>query len=116
MFRMLHVNKTHLSWTWTVAFVVFVIPVGSPTPSVNWLKEEALKDVLWIKADTPGYKIASSGFQHSLILMDVEKEHSGTYTCIASNRAGQCVNTARLDVDQGLTAFPAGQQVTVTPE
>ncbi|KAF5903930.1 obscurin isoform X3, partial [Clarias magur] len=89
---------------------------GSPTPSVNWLKEEALKDVLWIKADTPGYKIASSGFQHSLILMDVEKEHSGTYTCIASNRAGQCVNTARLDVDQGLTALPAGQQVTVTPE
>ncbi|MCI4374319.1 hypothetical protein PGIGA_G00004900 [Pangasianodon gigas] len=89
---------------------------GSPTPCVNWLKEEALKDVLWIKADTPGYKIASSGFQHSLILMDVGKEHSGTYTCIASNRAGQSVNTARLDVDQGLTTFPTGQQSIVTPE
>ncbi|XP_058254106.1 obscurin isoform X10 [Hemibagrus wyckioides] len=89
---------------------------GSPTPSVNWLKEEALKDVLWIKADTPGYKIASSGFQHSLILMDVGKEHSGTYTCIASNRAGQSVNTARLDVDQGLTTFPAGQQSIVKPD
>ncbi|XP_047667394.1 obscurin isoform X5 [Tachysurus fulvidraco] len=89
---------------------------GSPTPCVNWLKEEALKDVLWIKADTPGYKIASSGFQHSLILMDVGKEHSGTYTCIASNRAGQSVNTARLDVDQGLSTFPKGQQSIVTPD
>ncbi|KAK3571997.1 hypothetical protein QTP86_021336 [Hemibagrus guttatus] len=89
---------------------------GSPTPSVNWLKEEALKDILWIKADTSGYKIASSGFQHSLILMDVGKEHSGTYTCIASNRAGQSVNTARLDVDQGLTTFPTGQQSIITPD
>ncbi|XP_073797149.1 obscurin isoform X35 [Danio rerio] len=72
---------------------------GSPTPSVNWLKEVSDKDVLWIKADTPGYKVASSGRQHSLILMEVEKKHSGMYTCIATNRAGQSVNTARLDVD-----------------
>lgn len=83
---------------------------------MNWLKEEALKDLLWIKADTPGYKIASSGSQHSLILMDVGKEHSGSYTCIASNRAGQSVNTARLDVDQGVTALPTLQQSGVTPE
>lgn len=91
-------------------------PVGSPTPCVNWLKEDAPTDVLWIKADTPGYKIASSGFQHSLILMDVGKEHSGTYTCIASNRAGQSINTARLDVGRGLTAFPPGHPGIVTPE
>ncbi|XP_051738388.1 obscurin-like isoform X11 [Ctenopharyngodon idella] len=76
---------------------------GSPTPSVNWLKEVSDKDVLWIKADTPGYKVASSGCQHSLILMEVEKKHSGMYTCIATNRAGQSVNTARLDVE---TAAP----------
>lgn len=74
---------------------------GSPTPSVNWLKEVSDKDVLWIKADTPGYKVASSGRQHSLILMEVEKKHSGMYTCIATNRAGQSVNTARLDVETG---------------
>ncbi|XP_051543318.1 obscurin-like [Myxocyprinus asiaticus] len=72
---------------------------GSPAPSVNWLKEVSDKDVLWIKADTPGYKVASSGRQHSLILMEVGKEHSGMYTCITTNRAGQSVNTARLDVE-----------------
>lgn len=74
---------------------------GSPTPSVNWLKEVSDKDVLWIKVDTPGYKVASSGRQHSLILMEVEKKHGGMYTCIATNRAGQSVNTARLDVETG---------------
>lgn len=61
-----------------------------------------MNDVLWIKTDTPGYKIASSGCQHSLILMDVGKEHSGTYTCIATNRAGQSLNTALLDVEHGI--------------
>uniref|UniRef100_A0AAR2KQ87 Obscurin, cytoskeletal calmodulin and titin-interacting RhoGEF b n=1 Tax=Pygocentrus nattereri TaxID=42514 RepID=A0AAR2KQ87_PYGNA len=74
---------------------------GSPTPSINWLKEEPMKDVLWIKADTPGYKVASSGCKHSLILMDIRKEHSGTYTCIATNCAGQTLNTACLDVEHG---------------
>lgn len=59
------------------------------------------KDVLWIKADTQGYKVASSGRQHSLILMEVDKKHGGMYTCIATNRAGQSVNTARLDVETG---------------
>ncbi|XP_035386466.1 obscurin isoform X5 [Electrophorus electricus] len=83
---------------------------GSPTPSINWLKEEPMKDVVWIKSETPGYTVASSGCQHSLILMDVGKEHSGMYTCIATNRAGQCVNTARLDVEQ------AGPESKVTPQ
>ncbi|XP_040910982.1 obscurin isoform X3 [Toxotes jaculatrix] len=72
---------------------------GSPTPMVSWLKEESLEDVLWIKPDTKGYKIASSGRQHSLILMDVGTEYSGAYTCIATNRAGQSICTAHLEVD-----------------
>ncbi|TRY90214.1 hypothetical protein DNTS_005822 [Danionella cerebrum] len=87
---------------------------GSPTPSVNWLKEVSDKDVLWIKADTPGYKVVSSGRQHSLILMEVEKQHSGMYTCIATNRAGQSVNTARLDVETGwvlgITVSPPAEE------
>uniref|UniRef100_A0A3B4V017 Ig-like domain-containing protein n=1 Tax=Seriola dumerili TaxID=41447 RepID=A0A3B4V017_SERDU len=73
--------------------------LGSPTPMVSWLKEESLEDVLWIKPDTKGYKIASSGRQHSLILMDVGTEYTGAYTCIATNRAGQSICTAHLEVD-----------------
>ncbi|XP_073720234.1 obscurin isoform X40 [Misgurnus anguillicaudatus] len=92
---------------------------GSPTPSVNWLKEVSEKDVLWIKADTPGYKVASSGRQHSLILMEVGKEHSGMYTCIATNRAGQSVNTARLDVEpapeQKAKVGPEVLGITISP-
>ncbi|CAK6957615.1 obscurin [Scomber scombrus] len=72
---------------------------GSPTPMVSWLKEESIEDVLWIKPDTKGYKIASSGCQHSLILMDVGTEYTGAYTCIATNRAGQSICTAHLEVD-----------------
>ncbi|KAM4551583.1 obscurin isoform 33-T33 [Odontesthes bonariensis] len=72
---------------------------GSPTPGVSWLKEKSSEDVVWIKPDTKGYKIASSGRQHSLILMDVGTEYTGTYTCIAANRAGQSICTARLEVD-----------------
>ncbi|XP_067291375.1 obscurin [Pseudorasbora parva] len=92
---------------------------GSPTPSVNWLKEVSDKDVLWIKADTPGYKVASSGRQHSLILMEVEKKHGGMYTCIATNRAGQSVNTARLDVEtapeQKTKVGPEALGITISP-
>ncbi|XDV47855.1 hypothetical protein PO909_017402 [Leuciscus waleckii] len=92
---------------------------GSPTPSVNWLKEVSDKDVLWIKADTPGYKVASSGRQHSLILMEVEKNHGGMYTCIATNRAGQSVNTARLDVEtapeQKSKVGPEVLGITISP-
>ena len=62
-----------------------------------------MEDVVWIKADTKGYKIAGSGRQHSLILMDVGAEYAGTYTCIATNRAGQSLCTARLEVDKGET-------------
>ncbi|KAM3604079.1 uncharacterized protein V6R79_006069 [Siganus canaliculatus] len=72
---------------------------GSPTPMVSWLKEESVEDVLWIRPETKGYKIASSGRQHSLILMDIGTEYTGAYTCIATNRAGQSICTAHLEVD-----------------
>ncbi|XP_019734410.1 obscurin isoform X5 [Hippocampus comes] len=72
---------------------------GSPTPVVSWLKEESVEEVLWIKPDTKGYKVASSGRQHSLILMDVGTEYTGAYTCIATNKAGQSICTAHLEVD-----------------
>ncbi|XP_063074257.1 obscurin isoform X4 [Engraulis encrasicolus] len=71
---------------------------GTPNPMVSWLKEESAEDVLWLKPETEGYKMASSGSQHSLILMDVGKKHQGTYSCIATNRAGQSLCSAHLEV------------------
>jgi len=38
---------------------------------------------------------------HSLILLDVKKKYSGAYTCIATNKAGQSVCTATLEVADG---------------
>ncbi|XP_025067415.1 obscurin isoform X14 [Alligator sinensis] len=79
--------------------ITFSVKVeGNPLPSITWLKEESKEDVLWIKPETPGYKLASSNMHHSLILLDVGKKHSGTYTCIATNTAGQSICTASLDV------------------
>ncbi|CAL8345067.1 unnamed protein product [Merluccius merluccius] len=82
---------------------------GSPTPMVSWLKEETMEDVVWIKPDTKGYKVAGSGPQHSLILMDVGTEYTGTYTCIATNRAGQSICTARLEVDEDVKMSYMGE-------
>lgn len=70
---------------------------GLPTPAVHWLREEA-EQVLWICQDTPGYTVASSAQQHSLVLLDVGRQHQGTYTCIASNAAGQALCSASLHV------------------
>ncbi|XP_010131919.1 PREDICTED: obscurin-like [Buceros rhinoceros silvestris] len=71
---------------------------GHPPPTVTWMKEESGEDILWIKPDTPGYKLASSNMHHSLILLDVKKKYSGAYTCIATNKAGQSICTATLEV------------------
>ncbi|XP_029139630.1 obscurin [Protobothrops mucrosquamatus] len=82
-----------------VSITLSVKVEGTPSPSVTWLKEEFHgEDILWIKSDTPGYKLASSNMQHSLILLDVEKTYSGNYTCIASNQAGQSICSASLEV------------------
>ncbi|XP_029581198.1 obscurin isoform X6 [Salmo trutta] len=91
---------------------------GSPTPMVTWLKEESAEDVLWIKPDTKGYKVARSGRKHSLILMDAGSEHAGTYTCIATNRAGQSICTAHFEVEDAPrpkeeTKIPLG--ITISP-
>ncbi|XP_073532987.1 obscurin-like [Phyllobates terribilis] len=71
---------------------------GSPAPSITWLKEESPEDVLWIKPETPGYKLASSNLHHSLILLDVGTEFSGNYTCIATNKVGQSICSASVQV------------------
>nr|XP_042140006.1 obscurin isoform X4 [Peromyscus maniculatus bairdii] len=79
--------------------ITFSVKVeGHPAPTVHWLKEETEKGVLWIGPDTPGYTMASSGKQHSLVLLDVGRQHQGTYTCITTNAAGQALCSASLHV------------------
>nr|XP_055229435.1 obscurin isoform X37 [Gorilla gorilla gorilla] len=79
--------------------ITFSVKVeGRPVPTVHWLREEAERGVLWIGPDTPGYTVASSAQQHSLVLLDVGRQHQGTYTCIASNAAGQALCSASLHV------------------
>uniref|UniRef100_A0A5F4WHS1 non-specific serine/threonine protein kinase n=1 Tax=Callithrix jacchus TaxID=9483 RepID=A0A5F4WHS1_CALJA len=79
--------------------ITFSVKVeGCPAPTVHWLREAAERGVLWIGPDTPGYTVASSAQQHSLVLLDVGREHQGTYTCIASNTAGQAVCSASLHI------------------
>ncbi|XP_042525465.1 obscurin [Dipodomys spectabilis] len=79
--------------------ITFSVKVeGHPAPAVHWLKEEAERGVLWISPSTPGYTMASSSQQHSLVLLDVGRQHQGTYTCIATNAAGQALCSASLHV------------------
>ncbi|XP_017387517.1 obscurin isoform X42 [Cebus imitator] len=79
--------------------ITFSVKVeGCPAPTVHWLREAAERGVLWIGPDTPGYTVASSAQQHSLVLLDVGREHQGTYTCIASNTAGQAICSASLHI------------------
>ncbi|XP_064410578.1 obscurin isoform X29 [Latimeria chalumnae] len=85
---------------------------GTPSPTITWLKEESAEDVLWIKPETAGYKVASSNNRHSLILLDVGKEYSGTYTCIATNKAGQSICTAHLQVTEVQEADVLTEEIT----
>ncbi|KAM4869513.1 LOW QUALITY PROTEIN: obscurin-like [Urocitellus parryii] len=79
--------------------ITFSVKVeGCPAPTIHWLKEEAERGMLWIVPNTPGYTMASSAQQHSLVLLDVGRQHQGTYTCIATNAAGQALCSASLHV------------------
>ncbi|KAM4798266.1 LOW QUALITY PROTEIN: obscurin-like [Urocitellus parryii] len=79
--------------------ITFSVKVeGCPAPTIHWLKEEAERGMLWIGPNTPGYTMASSAQQHSLVLLDVGRQHQGTYRCIATNAAGQALCSASLHV------------------
>ncbi|XP_023563514.1 obscurin isoform X3 [Octodon degus] len=79
--------------------ITFSVKVeGCPVPTVHWLREEMERGVLWISPCTPGYTMASSGQQHSLVLLDVGPQHQGIYTCIVSSAAGQALCSASLHV------------------
>ncbi|KAG9472593.1 hypothetical protein GDO78_018425 [Eleutherodactylus coqui] len=87
---------------------------GIPTPTVTWLKEESPEDVLWIKPETPGYKLACSNMHHSLILLDVGTEFTGTYTCIATNKVGQSICSASVEVLEGDSRMAQKSHISLT--
>lgn len=51
---------------------------------------------------------------HSLILLDVKKKYSGAYTCIATNKAGQSICTATLEVADG-KSFLQSKRILYVP-
>ncbi|XP_038613568.1 hemicentin-1 [Tachyglossus aculeatus] len=63
---------------------------GIPTPTINWKKDESLL------ADMPG-KYTTEPFG-GLVLEKAAPEDSGSYTCVASNTAGQDAHTVSLAV------------------
>uniref|UniRef100_A0A8C6FW78 Obscurin n=1 Tax=Moschus moschiferus TaxID=68415 RepID=A0A8C6FW78_MOSMO len=96
--------------------ITFSVKVeGNPPPAVHWLREEAEQGVLWIGRHTPGYTVASSAQQHSLVLLDVGRQHQGTYTCIASNAAGQALCSAGLHVSGCEWVWEWGQSGLCAP-
>lgn len=55
---------------------------GKPTASCTGCGRKPSR-VCCGSAAAPGYTVASSAQQHSLVLLDVGRQHQGTYTCIA---------------------------------
>uniref|UniRef100_A0A2K5ZW44 non-specific serine/threonine protein kinase n=1 Tax=Mandrillus leucophaeus TaxID=9568 RepID=A0A2K5ZW44_MANLE len=94
----------------SITFSVKVEDRAPPPECTYHLLPEAERGVLWIGPDTPGYTMASSAQQHSLVLLDVGRQHQGTYTCIASNAAGQALCSASLRVS-GLSKVEEQEKV-----
>ncbi|NWV42606.1 HMCN1 protein, partial [Grantiella picta] len=87
---------------------------GIPTPTINWRKDNTLL------RDTVGkYQTVPGG---DLILDNVVPEDSGSYTCIATNTAGEDMHTVTLTVHMlpaftelpGDIALTKGEQLRLT--
>ncbi|XP_051524815.1 obscurin [Myxocyprinus asiaticus] len=71
------------------------IITGQPIPEIQWFKDG--KEILANEYT----KTVQSSARCSLTLLDTHTEDCGTYTCIASNSAGQVTCHAKLTVDTG---------------
>lgn len=65
---------------------------GSPTPSVCWYKENVNID------NSPDYVITKINGTCTLRSKHSHIEHSGRYSCVAVNTAGEASSTARVNV------------------
>ncbi|XP_051759853.1 obscurin-like [Ctenopharyngodon idella] len=71
------------------------IITGQPTPEIQWFKND--KEI----SSNEYTEIVQSSARCSLTLLGTQTEDCGTYTCIASNSAGQASCQAKLSVDAG---------------
>ncbi|KAF4110126.1 obscurin [Onychostoma macrolepis] len=71
------------------------IITGQPTPDIQWFMDD--KEIL----SNDYTEIFQSSARCSLTLLNTQIEDCGTYTCIASNSAGQASCLAKLSVDTG---------------
>ncbi|XP_066048296.1 hemicentin-1 [Chamaea fasciata] len=94
--------------------VLSCVAEGIPTPAINWRKDNMLL------RDTVGkYQTVPGG---DLILDNVVPEDSGSYTCIATNTAGEDTHTVALTVHvlpaftelPGDVALTKGEQLRLT--
>lgn len=65
---------------------------GSPTPSVSWYKENESVD------NSSEYVITKINGTCTLRTKSSKAEHTGRYTCLATNSAGEASSTARVNV------------------
>lgn len=65
---------------------------GSPTPTVSWYKENENID------NSPDYVITKINGTCTLRTKSSNSEHTGRYTCLAVNSAGEASSTARVNV------------------
>lgn len=90
------------------AHFVYILS-GTPTPSVQWLKNgERVKQL----HDENSYCIITDYDAGCLIIRSTNREHSATYSCLASNCHGSAASSALLEIvnrskHDGSTSPPA---------
>ncbi|XP_064455818.1 insulin-like growth factor-binding protein-related protein 1 [Ornithodoros turicata] len=77
---------------------------GWPVPTVEWKVDRGNGRLIPLPTDSPRISVQSRGGPSNyevtswLQLLDVERDDSGSYYCVASNREGQASASAKLNV------------------
>lgn len=64
--------------------------VGNPVPDIHWMKDS-------VPLDAPD-AVRAEAEGHMLYIKNSRQEHSGNYTCVAQNHAGNISKSFQLDV------------------
>jgi hypothetical protein len=64
--------------------------VGNPVPNIHWMKDS-------VPLDAPD-AVRAEAQGHMLYIKKSRQEHSGNYTCVAQNHAGNISKSFQLDV------------------